>query len=86
MSRKRAVKRRDRFAVALQDALYRKRVVKSAKLYSRKARKRGIFGPADLDLPPQGTSAANKKLVHKKRNARGRAVSVIYRFEQRILS
>jgi hypothetical protein len=40
MSRKRAVKRRDRFAVALQDALYRKRVVKSAKLYNRKARKR----------------------------------------------
>jgi hypothetical protein len=40
MSRKRVLKRRDRFAVALQDARYRKRVAKSAKLYSRKARKR----------------------------------------------
>jgi hypothetical protein len=38
MQRKKTVKRRDAFAVALQDARYRKRVVKSPKLYSRKAK------------------------------------------------
>jgi len=37
MRRKRTVKRRDSHAVALQDARFRKRVVKSGKLYSRKA-------------------------------------------------
>jgi hypothetical protein len=40
MPRKTTVKRRDRFAVALQGAQYRKRVVKSAKAYSRKAKSR----------------------------------------------
>ena len=35
---KTTVKRRDRFAVALQGAQYRKRVVRSAKAYSRKAK------------------------------------------------
>jgi hypothetical protein len=38
MPRKRTVKRRDSFAVALQGAQYRKRVVRSAKAYSRKAK------------------------------------------------
>jgi hypothetical protein len=38
--RKTTVKRRDRFAVGLQGAQYRKRVVKSAKAYSRKAKPR----------------------------------------------
>jgi hypothetical protein len=38
MPRKRTVKRRDGFAVALQDARFRKRVVKSGKLYSRKVK------------------------------------------------
>jgi hypothetical protein len=38
MQKKKTVKRRDAFAVALQDARYRKRVVTSAKLYSRKAK------------------------------------------------
>jgi hypothetical protein len=38
MQAKRTIERRDRFAVALQDARYRKRVVKSAKAYSRKAK------------------------------------------------
>jgi hypothetical protein len=38
MPRKRTVKRRDSFAVALRDARFRKRVVKSGKLYSRKAK------------------------------------------------
>jgi hypothetical protein len=37
MPRKRTVKRRDRFAIALQDARFRKRVVRSGKAYSRKA-------------------------------------------------
>jgi hypothetical protein len=40
MPRRGAVKRRDSFARSLQEARYRKRVVKSGKLYSRKARKR----------------------------------------------
>jgi len=40
MPRKTTVKRRDRFAVALQGAQYRKRVVRSAKAYSRKAKPR----------------------------------------------
>ena len=38
MPRKRRVKRRDSHAVALQDARFRKRVVKSVKLYSREAK------------------------------------------------
>ena len=38
MPRKITVKRRDRFAVALQGAQYRKRVARSAKAYSRKAK------------------------------------------------
>ena len=38
MQRKRTVKRRDGFAAALQDAHYRKRVVRSTKTYSRKAK------------------------------------------------
>jgi hypothetical protein len=38
MPRKRTVRRRDSFAVALQSAQYRKRVVRSAKAYSRKAK------------------------------------------------
>jgi hypothetical protein len=38
MPRKRTVRRRDSFAVALQGAQYRKRVVGSAKVYSRKAK------------------------------------------------
>jgi hypothetical protein len=38
MPRKRTVKRRDRLAISLQDARFRKRVVKSAKLYDRKAK------------------------------------------------
>ncbi len=38
MPRKTTVKRRDSFAVPLQSAQYRKRVVKSAKAYSRKAK------------------------------------------------
>ena len=47
MPRKTTVKRRDRFAVALQGALYRKRAVKSAKAYSRKAKQ-----------PPEDTNEA----------------------------
>ena len=38
MPRKTTVRRRDSFAVALQGAQYRKRVVKSGKVYSRKAK------------------------------------------------
>jgi len=38
MPRKTTVKRRDSFAVALQGTQYRKRVVRSAKAYSRKAK------------------------------------------------
>jgi hypothetical protein len=38
MQGKRTIERRDRFAVALQDPRYRKRVVKSVKVYSRKAK------------------------------------------------
>jgi hypothetical protein len=38
MPRKRTVRRRDSFAVALRSAQYRKRVVGSAKAYSRKAK------------------------------------------------
>jgi hypothetical protein len=38
MPRKRTVKRRVCGAIGLQDARFRKRVVKSGKLYSRKAR------------------------------------------------
>ena len=38
MLRKRTVKRRDRLAISLQDARFRKRVVKTAKLYNRKAK------------------------------------------------
>lgn len=38
MPGKRTVKRRDSLAIALQDARFRKRVVKSGKLYSRKAK------------------------------------------------
>jgi hypothetical protein len=38
IQRKRTVRRRDGFAVALQDAHYRKRVVRSAKAYSRKTK------------------------------------------------
>ena len=38
MPGKRTIERRDRFAVALQDPHYRKRVDKSAKAYSRKAK------------------------------------------------
>ena len=38
MPRKRTVKRRDRLAISLLDARFRKRVVKSAKLYVRKAK------------------------------------------------
>ena len=38
MPRKRTVKRRDRLAISLQDARFRKRVVKTAKLYDRKAK------------------------------------------------
>jgi len=38
MPRKRTVKRRDRLAISLQDARFRKRVVKSGKLYRRKAK------------------------------------------------
>jgi hypothetical protein len=38
MPGKRTIERRDRFAFALQDPRYRKRVVKSAKAYSRKAK------------------------------------------------
>jgi hypothetical protein len=37
MPRKRTVKRRDRLAISLQDARFRKRVVKSGKHYDRKA-------------------------------------------------
>jgi hypothetical protein len=40
MPRKTTVKRRDRSAVALQGAQYRKRVVKSAKAYKRKGKTR----------------------------------------------
>jgi hypothetical protein len=40
MPRKRTVKRRDRLAVALADARFRKKVVKSGRLYSRKAKPR----------------------------------------------
>jgi hypothetical protein len=40
MPRKRTVKRRDRLAIALQDARFHKRVIKSDKLYSRKAKPR----------------------------------------------
>jgi hypothetical protein len=40
MPRKTTVKRRDRFAVALQGAQFRKRVARSAKAYSRKAKPR----------------------------------------------
>jgi hypothetical protein len=45
VSRKRTVKRRDHGAIALQDARFRKRVVHSGKLYSRKAK-----------TPPEDTS------------------------------
>jgi len=38
MPRKTTVRRRDSFAVALQGAQFRKRVVKSGKAYSRKAK------------------------------------------------
>jgi len=38
MPRKRTVKRRDPLAISLQDAHFRKRVVKSGKIYSRKAK------------------------------------------------
>jgi hypothetical protein len=38
MPRKRTVKRRDSLPIALQDARFRKRVVKSGKLYRRKAK------------------------------------------------
>ena len=38
MPRKRTVKRRDSLSIALQDARFRKRVVKSGKLYRRKAK------------------------------------------------
>ena len=38
MQKKRRVKRRDTVAMALRDPHYRKRVVKSAKLYTRKPR------------------------------------------------
>jgi hypothetical protein len=38
MPRKRTVKRRDGLAVSLQDARFRRRVVKSAKLYRRNAK------------------------------------------------
>ena len=38
MQGKRTIERRDRFAIALQDPRYRKRVVKNAKAYSRKAK------------------------------------------------
>ncbi|HVQ10896.1 MAG TPA: hypothetical protein VMS19_03225 [Methyloceanibacter sp.] len=38
MPRKRTVKRRDSLAVSLQDARFRKRVVRSGKAYSRKAK------------------------------------------------
>jgi hypothetical protein len=44
MQGKRTVERRDALAVALQGAQYRKRVVASAKSYSRKAK-----------LPPEDT-------------------------------
>jgi hypothetical protein len=37
MQKKRRVKRRDTVAMALRDPHYRKRVVKSAKLYTRKS-------------------------------------------------
>lgn len=40
MPRKRTVKRRDRFAVALQDARFRRRVVKSGRVYNRKVKPR----------------------------------------------
>jgi hypothetical protein len=39
MPRKSTVKRRDRFAISLQDARFRKRVVKSGKVYGRKAKR-----------------------------------------------
>ena len=38
MPRKGAVKRRDKFAIALREPQFRKRVVRSAKVYSRKAK------------------------------------------------
>jgi hypothetical protein len=38
MQQRKTVKRRDAFAAALKDARYRKRVVKSGKLYTRKAK------------------------------------------------
>ena len=38
MPQKTTVRRRDSFAVALQGAQYRKRVVKSGKVYDRKAK------------------------------------------------
>jgi hypothetical protein len=38
MPRKSTVKRRDRLAISLQDARFRKRVVKSGKLYDRKVK------------------------------------------------
>jgi hypothetical protein len=38
MPRKSTVKRRDRLAISLQDGRFRKRVVKSGKLYGRKAK------------------------------------------------
>jgi hypothetical protein len=38
MQTKGRVKRRDKFAMALRDPKYRKRVVKSARTYNRKAR------------------------------------------------
>jgi hypothetical protein len=38
MPRKSTVKRRDPLAISLQNARFRKRVVKSGKVYSRKAK------------------------------------------------
>ncbi|HET7851922.1 MAG TPA: hypothetical protein VFK91_04170 [Methyloceanibacter sp.] len=38
MPRKTRVKRRDRLAISLQDARFRKRVIKSGKVYNRKAK------------------------------------------------
>jgi hypothetical protein len=38
MPRRKTVKRRDSLAISLQNAHFRKRMVKSGKLYSRKAK------------------------------------------------
>ena len=38
MPRKKTVKRRDSLAISLQDAHFRKRVVRSGKIYRRKAK------------------------------------------------